>query len=647
MSESSNGSIKAILISALIGLLVLAMIGMGMADVFTAPTRNAAATVGKDKVDINEFDRLFRAQLQERNLASPERITIEQAYGQGLHRQVLQGLITNKLVELDADDLGLEVNNNDARAFVEDLDVFNDALSGEFDEQKLRSYLYNRDDKMSQKQYEQQVRNALRSEQSTKSLNIGIVVPNSYVNNFNNYMKETRNVELLLITTQALTKLEDPSDEDLKLFIDENAARYTAPEYRRFTILRLETADLLRDIEISDEEIKKQFDYKIKVKKLGTIETRSVITVMSPDKETADKVTTAVRSGQSAEAAASALGADIPETFTDVIATGVTDPNSGEAAYEMKSGEVRTVEGALGNWYSVQLTGITPAIIPDLETETPAIIAELKNINAQRMVYEIIDKAEESLEDGLPLETVGKNHGIPVASYDYISRLGQTQDGIRLASTDEFTSLIEDEKILTEIFTAEVGPEGNFFETATKGYTSVRVDEIIESTRRPFEDIREQALEDWHFIEADKAISTLVNDLSARARTGESLEDISAGFEKGTITTSTMMARELQTPIISGAVTVRIFDARVGDVVQGKTADNVNRVIARITDVTPYQGALPAADTQALLASANTAIQNDIWAAYSADILKENPAEYVDPNIQAVLGINTKSKNAP
>jgi len=647
MSKSSSGSIKAILISALIGLLVLAMIGMGMADVFTAPTRNAAATVGKDKVDLYEFDRLFRTKLQERNKEASERMTVEQAYGQGLHREVLQSLITNKLIELDADSLDLEVNNKDALEFVKSLEVYNDALTGEFDEQKLRSYLYNRDDKMPQKQYEEQVRNALRSEQSMSTLGTGIVVPRPYVTNYFNYMKEQRNVDFLFVTSEALTKPEDPSDEELKAFIEENAARYTAPEYRRFTVLRLETADLLRDIDISDEDIKKQFDYKIKIKKLGSIETRSLITVMSPDKETADKLTAALTSGQSAEDAAASLGAETPEVFTDVLVTGATDPNSGEAAFEMKKGEVRTVEGALGNWYTVQLTGITPAVIPDLKTESPTIAQELREQRAKKMVYEIIDAAEVSLEDGLPLETVGKNHGIPVASYDYISRIGLNQDGIKLSSASDFTSLVEDEKILTEIFTAEVGPEGNFIETSAKGYSSVRVDEIIESKRIPFEDIREQVLADWHFIEADKALTILTTDLSERARAGESFKDISESFEKGTINTSAVLSREVQTPIISGAVTMRIFESRVDNVVHGKTADNINRVIARVTKITPYTQSMSPRDSKELLSAANQAIQNDIWLAYSADILKDHPAEYVDPNIRNVLGINKSDANAP
>jgi len=637
---------KGIFLTIIIGLLVLAMIGMGMTDVFTAPTRNAAAVVGKEKIDLYDFKNAFDKALRAENLKRPKRITTEQAYQSGMNRTVVNELITNKLIELDADDLGVDVNRRDALEIIEEVGGYNNELTGKFDENKLMEALRLRRDNMTRKGFEEFVRNSLRQDQSLGNMTVGLVVPQLFVETQYKFSKEQRNVKFLVMSGEAVETPADPGDEVLQSFVEENAARYTAPEYRRFTILRLETADLMRDIDISDEDLQKRFDYKIKVGQLGTAETRSMTAFLSTDKEAAEAVTAALKSGKTVEAVTASLGLDSPEVYTNISATGTTDPNVGEIGYTLNTGDSATVEGTLGNWYSVKVTGITPAIIPDIESERATITAELKTEQGQRMVYEAYDLVQKELEEGMSLEEVGKLHGVPVASYGYISRTGFTPEGLQYSSTTEHTSLIEDEKILTEIFTSDIDFEGDAFVTSNDGTTAIRVDGIIDSARKPYDDIRAQALLHWQILETDKALETLMGKVETRALAGESLADIAATFEKGVFVTDVVMSRELKTPSLSQILAVRIFEASDGQIVRGPAADGAARIVAKIGTITPHEGAV-LESVEGLQSVVTNSIATDIRTAYLGDVLKNNPVTYVDDNMMTILGISKPGQNAP
>ncbi len=645
MSQSIFGSFKKTVLGFLFGVLVVMLLAglsmFGVTDAFTSQSKDAAATVGDEKITLRDFDSFFQRQLSEINQGAPERMTTKQAYQRGLHVQVLNTLITEKLIQIDANDLGVAVNNRDAVALLEDLEVFNNEITGKLDQNKILEVLSRIDRNKSPKELEQDVHDQIRRDQTLDSIKAGLIAPSLFADQQYKFMTEQRTVKLLRLGRDAIAAQSDPSDEDLQAFIKESPNGYIAPEYRRFTLLRMELENVLPDIEVSEEEIKNQFEYKIKAGQLGTAETRSYQQLVAADKTQADEITAALNSGKNIDAVIAEFSLDAPLIYENALPGASSDPTAGEAAFMIDNIEAVSVENSFGGWFSIALTQITPQTIPDIKAERANLIDELQTNKAKQVLYDASKAIQDGIsEDSLTLEEAGLASGISVASFDYISRLGETEDGQRLEGLSFAKGVATDDLLLKEIFLAEPGFDGDVFETTEGGIAAIRVDQIKESAPRPFADVREQALTAWHLKKADEALASLSDDLVDRASAGESFEDLVAEFSVGTEIAETQMIRAAQTPGLGGQIIVRLFEARIGQTVRGTADNGLDRVIGQVLTITPNTDPIVDAISGTLSEQAKEAINADIQQAYHAAILADNPAQTLTANIERTLGVD-------
>ena len=89
MAESIGTKIRNVLVGILIGFLVIGFAIWGVSDVFTPSVSNSAATLGDEKISLQEFDDAMRRELQARAQDSGRALTNQEAYTAGVHTQVL------------------------------------------------------------------------------------------------------------------------------------------------------------------------------------------------------------------------------------------------------------------------------------------------------------------------------------------------------------------------------------------------------------------------------------------------------------------------------------------------------------------------------------------------------------------------------
>ena len=186
MSSSIGGKIRNIMVGVLVGLLVIAFAVWGVNDVFTPNQGNAVLTVGDKEVSRQEFEAQFTREL--RNIARErgEGLSNQAAYDQGLHRQVLNRMVTEAVISLDADQLGIGVNKRDARESVKKIAVFQNELTGEFSEDKLDEILAQ--NRITRKQFENDTLRDLRRQQTVPAIIGGIEAPAQFATNYYNFI---------------------------------------------------------------------------------------------------------------------------------------------------------------------------------------------------------------------------------------------------------------------------------------------------------------------------------------------------------------------------------------------------------------------------------------------------------------------------
>jgi len=637
MAESIGGKIRNIMVGILIGLLVVAFAVWGVNDVFTQRAGNSVLTVGDAKVTSQEFEDAFERELRNINRDQGSSITNQQAYARGMHNQVLQTLLTDTVIGIDADELGVGVNRRVARKVVQEIPSFQNELTGEFSEEKLNSLLAQ--NRITRRQFENDIFRSLRRQQTVPAIIGGLEAPTDFATQRYNFITEQRKAKILTIAKDAVPTPAQPTEAELKSFVETNGAQYTAPEYRRITMMRLETFDLTPDMEATDEEIDAAFQYKIELGELGSPEKRSIVQITATDEETAKTAAERLARGDNPEEVALGLGLVAPQIFDDVQKEAILDPETAEAGFTMKEGEAKSLLGSLGTYYAVGVTKITAAIVPELDESRDELRETVLTEKAAEKLYEITGDIEDAMSDGLTLEEISAKVDWPLSYYDFIDRSGKTLDEIDMLGFTQIPGVATDDILLREIFTSDLGFETDLFETSTGGYAAIRVDDIIDSKMREFADVKDRAATAWKDEKIGDALDELAIDLAAKIRGGETLSSIAS--EKGITVDNVVIVRASPPQDISQQVVVGMLDGQIGAIARGDGITPQTRQIGQLEDIVPNQDGLAGQFLDVLQEQATSAISSDLQNAYQQAILAENELREYPDKIKQALGIQT------
>jgi len=225
---------------------------------------------------------------------------------------------------------------------------------------------------------------------------------------------------------------------------------------------------------------------------------------------------------------------------------------------------------SLGQWYAVKVTKVTPAIVPNFEEMKDELNRELLVEYAQEKLYDITSDIEEGMDEGLNFEEIAKKAKVSLQSLDYIDRLGQTQEGVKMSGIAPITGVADDEILMTEIFTNDMGYETDLFQTSTGGFAAIRVDDVINSQLRPFEEVKTQATAMWKTVQIDEAINEKMLEVAGRAQTGDSLDDIAAELGDGATIEEAILVRSSPNDAVGPALSVSLLEASIGDIERGE-----------------------------------------------------------------------------
>lgn len=642
MAQSIGSKIQGALVGILIFLLVVAFAVWGINDVFSPSSNKAVLSLGKNDVSTADFDREFRRELSSLAITEGRQLPHQEAFDRGIHRQILQRMMTSKVIEIDADDLGIGVNTRSARDYVSDIEAFQNELTGKFDERKMMETLSNMRPAISRVAFEKDLIDDLRQRQTIPAINGGVVAPLAFALQRYQYLTEQRKVSVLTFDRQAVAAPPEPTDEELETFILENQAPFTAPEYRRLTMLRLEAFDMIPDLKVTEEEVKGHFEYKVDLGELGSPETRSVVQITAEDEETANKAVERLNNDEGASDVALLLNLIEPTTYDDVIAEAILLPETADAAFAQKEGDATAVLGSLGNWYAVKTTKVTPAVKPDFDAIREEIEDELLQSKAEERLFDITPAIEDTLDEGGTLEAAADAAGVPFASVDFIDRSGTTRDGRKLDGFEGVGGIALDETLLTEIFTVDSGYPTDLFQTSTGGWAAVRVDEVVESQLRPFEENKARAKAMWTTERTSDALDELLLDLASKAQTGESLSSLAASIPNGASLEEIVIIRSSPGEKLGPQVAVGVLDAGIGDIERGPGPVPLTRQIAQLKDVIQNNDGLAGEYADLLQDQATAAIRSDLNVAYQTAVLADNPVQEYPDKVKSVLGLDAE-----
>jgi peptidyl-prolyl cis-trans isomerase D len=513
MMESMRNAAKGWVAKVLIGLLAVSFGVWGIADVFRGSSTGALATVGKQEVTPQQFERAFQDYLRNMSQQTGRGLTPEEARTLGIDKAILENLLQTAALDNEAEHLGLGVSDQ----FMAGQLVKNPNLldaSGKFDADRFRSLLAQNG--LSESMFFESERQRLLRTALTVTAGGDIAAPRGMLEAQYRYASEQRDARYFIVTA-AESEVTPPTEDEIRKEYEANPAAYTAPEYRSAAIMKVEPQDIAARVNLTDQDIADGFEkYK---GDYFTPETRTILQITFPTLEEAEAAKAKIAAGTDFMTLAKERGfAEADVTFANRTRAEFVDPAIAEAAFALAQGEVSApVKGALATAL-LKAETITPERQSTLDEVKEQLSERLKLERANEEIQSIYDAVEDARAAQTSFEDIAAKAGIPFQLIAATDAQGRDKDGKDVAMPQKA-------ELVKAVFTSDAGIENDAL-SLDNGYIWYEVREVVPSALRPLDQVREQAKAAVTAQKLRALAEEKAKKLVDRAKAGATLDDL-------------------------------------------------------------------------------------------------------------------------
>lgn len=525
MFQKLTNSIKSALAAGIMIILMIAFLmsgTQGRLDAFRGGISGAVISAGSQSISPQDFKTAFDNEKSRYEQQYQTPISADEAVKGGLDRQILAELANQAAIRDWLGRLGFRTSDRMLAAYIHKNPDFANPVTGQFDPEVYKDLLQRNN--LTPQEYEKGQKEQLAGTQFAVPLQLGSQAPSIYSALAAAFVSETRDASYFVIDEKSVPPPAKPTDAEVAAYLKANAADFTRPEMRTFTVVRFSPKDFEDKVTVDPADIQKQFDFK--KDSLSKPETRSVVQFPAKDANNAADIVKRLKAGADPVTLARANGAKVV-TYEDKPKTAFPDPAVAAAAFSLKEGEISApVKTQFGTYVVLKVEKVTPGQVATLETAKADIEAELKQKAAAKKAYEASDVYDTAHQDGAPLPEAARKAGITPQTIGPISADGRDLDAkpVEGLSAD----------ILQTAFATAAGSDSDIEESKTdKGvYYAVRVEKVTPPAVIPLAEIKDKLVRRMMQERAGKAMEQKAQALQARLDKGEAFDAVarSAGF---------------------------------------------------------------------------------------------------------------------
>ncbi|HWU63716.1 MAG TPA: SurA N-terminal domain-containing protein [Ensifer sp.] len=559
----------------------------GVSRSLVASTPDAVITVGDQKVGTHEFRLAYERQIAGISRQLGQRITPDQARAFGIESQVYGQLAAG--AALDQLSIKMNLGLSEARLAEEIAKepAFR-AANGKFDRQVFAATLRNAG--FTEADYIQsQTKVAIRS-QLVDAIADGFKAPKTLTDAMAQYRAQTRDIKYILLSSSNVDAVKPPADDVLAKWYDAHKGAYRAPEYRKFTYMKLEPADILDAATVSDADVKA--DYEKNKARYTTPGSRSIELLPFPDRTAAEKADQRLKSGEIT------FDKFIEETGrkpADVMLgnfekSKVPDPKIADAAFAIPNdgGVSGVVDGAFGP-VILRVTNIKPDSQAPFEQVKDKIRRDMALAQAAQDIMNVRDRYEDLRASGASLEEAAKQLKLSSITVEAVDASGKDMKG------EPVKDLPAQQKLLGEVFKTEQGVDALPISIGQDGYVWFDVKDVIAARDRKLEEVRDRVLADWTTEQTQKELDAKADAILKDIKDGKALSDIATGLGVN-LEDKSGIKRNTEDAVLSQQAISAAFGGAEGHAAAAWTADKSEKIVLQVTATGTDTNADPLAD---------------------------------------------------
>lgn len=504
--------IQGILAVFVVSLLAVPFVLWGIGSYFEGGSSVAVAEV--NGVEISQ--RLYRQHLDELR-----RTNVQQAESGMLKELVLENLIGQTLLLVQAQENGYRVSDADLARVIHALPYFQ--TDGRFDPRLYQSSL--RRQGMTPAEFEDQLRRDILPHQLQQGLRQSAFVTEADVAQAIRLLRQEREVAYAVIDAGAFLDEVSVDPKEIEDYYRANRESFRAPEAVRVAYITLKASDLGRGMEASEEELRRA--YEADAARYVAPERRRISHILievpsgadgdaaGPARAKMEALLKELRAGadfaalakeHSDDPASAAKGGDLGE-----VSRGVLPAELEEAVFALEPGEVSEPVRTGFGYHLAKLTDYIPEQRRPYEAVKEELAERVRERKAQEEFYVLAERFRNLVyEHPRDLETAAEALGLEVQTSDWFTREG----GAGVAA---------DSRVVEAAFEPEVLHDGwnsDAIELDRETLVAVRVADHRPSEIRPLAEVRSE-------------IEGLLKAERTRERAGETAAAWVAKLEQG------------------------------------------------------------------------------------------------------------------
>ncbi|TPK49905.1 peptidylprolyl isomerase [Mesorhizobium sp. B2-5-4] len=479
---------------------------------------DSVITAGGTKVSINEYRLAYDRQLAVMSQQFGQRLTHEQAKALGIDNQVLAQLVSGAVLDEQARKLGLGLSKDRLAELTREDPAFK-GPGGQFDRRTF-DYMLHEVGMRPEDYLKNRAQVAVR-QQIVEAVSDGLKAPDTFFKAVALYRGEDRTVDYLTLPKTLVEPIEAPSDSVLKAYFEANKKTYAAPEYRKFSYVRLEPVDIMDTTAVTDQQVSD--DYNKNKARYTTPEMRTIEQLVFKTPDAAKAALDSLKAGATFDKLVIAEGKTPADTLLGTLAKDkIADKAVADAAFALNVNEVsQVVQGTFGP-VLLRVTEIKPEVVKPLAEVSDQIRKDLALGEASRILLDVHDNYEDTRASGSSLADAAAKLKLKDITVDAIDRNGLRPDGSIVKDLPESPSLIK------AVFDAEPNTENEALTTADNGFVFYEVGSITPARDRTLDEVRQKVVADWTAAETTKRLAAKADELEKRLKAGATL-DVIAG----------------------------------------------------------------------------------------------------------------------
>jgi peptidyl-prolyl cis-trans isomerase D len=498
-----------VLFSLTLGMLLFFVPTMG--SVMTTDT--SAASVDGETIPMQEFAESYRRVVS--NYTKNQKVDPETLRTMGLPKQVLDGIITEKVMEVTAKRFGLEVTPEEVRQAIQAYPYFQD--QGKFIGLEGYKSVLNANG-VTVTEFERGIRNSEMSKKLRQIVSDSLSVSDRELKEEFSRSSQQTVADYVLLKKSDFDKRVKPTEAELQAYFNEHKDSYRIKEKRRAQYLLVPMAQILPGIKVTDQEILAEWNQKPHEE---TVESAHILfKVADPSKEAEVKA-----KAESILKLAKA-GADFAGLAKKYSEDTGTAPNGGvlgpvqkgqglvkefeDAIFSIPVGEIALVKSEFG----FHIIKVLKREKPTLEAAKPILMAAIQQRKAQEIARQKAEQAATYALKQKDLAAAAKDLGVPT----------EIKDTNPFKKDDNSFEFGISQALQNEIFELkEIGSVGKAVEHPL-GFAVPKLVEVQMPKAGDFASSRVQVEKDYADLKAKELVQAEAKKLSEEAGKQGSLE---------------------------------------------------------------------------------------------------------------------------